>query len=106
MYVYQTQSVGKFAKKVMLFDWASFNVSEAYLLCQAEKARFLRSQNEGFEETMKIASTLESFLATVIMSSAWPDLSKFQSLGLGMTWPRLEPRQTTTYQTWSEGSNH
>jgi len=52
----------------------------------------------------KIAS--ESFPATVITPSAWPDWSKFQFVRLGTTRPRLEARRTATYQTRSERSNH
>jgi len=57
----------------------------------------------------KIASALEnfsSFRATVIMPSAWPDWSKFQLLRSWHDPAEIRTTRTTTYQTWSERSNH
>ena len=54
----------------------------------------------------KIASALENFPATVIMPSAWPDWSKFQLLRSWHDPAEIRTTRTTTYQTWSERSNH
>ena len=54
----------------------------------------------------KIASALENFPATVIMPSAWPDWSKFQCLRSWHDPAEIRTTRTTTYQTWSERSNH
>ena len=44
--------------------------------------------------------------ATVIMPSAWPDWSKFQFLRSWHDPAEIRTTRTTTYQTWSERSNH
>jgi len=54
----------------------------------------------------KIASALENFPATVIMASAWPDWSKFQYFRSWHDPAEIRTTRTTTYQTWSERSNH
>ena len=54
----------------------------------------------------KIAFALENFPATVIMPSTWPDWSKFQFLRSWHNPAEIRSTRTTTYQTWSERSNH
>ena len=54
----------------------------------------------------KIASALENFPAIVIMPSVWPDWSKFQFLRSWHDLAKIRTTRTTTYQTWSERSNH
>ena len=54
----------------------------------------------------KIASALENFPDAVIMPSVWPDWSKFQFLRSWHDPAEIRTTRTTTYQTWSERSNH
>ena len=49
---------------------------------------------------------LENFPSTVIMPRAWPDWSKFQFLRSWHDPAEIRTTRTTTYQTWSERSNH
>jgi len=67
---------------------------------------YWEADGKAVGNTTKIASALENFPAAVIMTSAWPDWSKFQYLRSWHDPAEIRTTRTTTYQTWSERSNH
>jgi len=58
------------------------------------------------DRTPTKTASAKNFPATVVMPSAWPDWSKFQFLRSWHDPAEIRTTRTTTYQTWSERSNH